>query len=735
MIRTATYLTALLLGLICATAGQAKSLFTGPCENFFAPDQVTPGQIITRKGNIRISADNSPSVVIIEDGIPVIGDVLPVGAETMIGTIFEQFGGNFYLSVQTDVVAVLRFRSGRTVQFQAGRVLSDFELSGPSLRRTKCVRVTESPVMVGPSKARSMGYDVISGSVVDLADEDDKIIILEAPEPDTALSSLFDGSDTDPSEPTPSGDGTGDLTAALAASGTEPDKSGEGDNDLSNLFAQKDEIETVPLEPAEAADAALRDEVNAALEAAGAVTDEEPAPGNMVCNVTTGAQLPLMAMGAVPDYAVAATLGDSKPLTAFRLIPFTEDIVADPLRARVADPTIGQMVLIGQPFGLRGRQTDGGENTLITQLLDTSVLTFDAAPAAAPPSANEVIRLLVAADASTLAVSGLDRLEEDLLAWSGRRMWRVDWAEITSDGVVLEPVTYDSLTQLVASVAGREDAFAPLEDAQFDKLLDGLTRQIAAPGMPVSKLLWLIEGYPLPHTAPVRFDRMIRDVNADGNVDRRSNGRARKWLEVIAGTFSTPFASYYLDGPIQTNAPGYMTQEQRDGPERDVILTHPKDIATRLKLSISFVSTVETPAAAPAVTEVNTDGLVFDRAGLVEQAGLLVARPAVPALLQSLSTTEVMWGQIEAGAAPLTTDGVIDALSLAALRTSEDGTLVTRSLSAKDLKRRLSLARSRPNGADTLAAQRGWLTAVTARALANMNNTSCDYLFFPDSGL
>jgi len=718
---------AALLGLLLAAAGlgapaTAKSPFVSACEGFYAPTLLPAGQIVTRRGPLRLGTGEETIALVPVAGDPVIGTLVPIKSENAKATVFSAFGDVFYIVMPSGSAAVLVHEDGGVHTFLAGRLLSDYDPPDDALIVTKCVRVDELDVMVTPSKARRMGYTVVSGVVA----RDPKAGAEDVAPPvadDAPLSSLFD-SDR-PSDP--EDDGSDSLAAAMAESERDgPPRT--SDAELSALFADSEDTE--PVTRAED-HSDLSAEVEAILNTARNDAEAPPLAKN-VCHSASGEMLDLFATDDVPEFAVAGRLRAQDALSVYRRIPFTEEIVPDPMRASIAEDVVGRLVLLGQPFGGRARDPGDGVPVQLAQVLDTGFLTFSALP---DPTGDKAIRLLVAADAATLAVSGLDRLEQQMLDWAPGRVWRVDWAEITSLGDVLDPVQYNSLSDLVAAVAGRDDAFAAVDADKFDKLMTGLTRSLASPGMPVARFLWLVEGHPLPHTAPARFEQMIQQVNAGGNVVRRSDGRARKWLEVIAGQYSTPFAQSYLEGPVLTSSAGYMSVEHRNGPTRDVILTTTNAISDRIRLDLN-VAGIATDAPTPSpVVAVNPEELVFDRAGLVDEAGLLVARTAYPDLMRALTMTDLIWTQLENGTDTANADDVIDALSLVAMRTRDDGSVLTRTLSARDLERRLKLVRARPDGANDLASLRLWLLATTARGLTLTGNAACDYLFFPDTGL
>ncbi len=713
-----------------ARPAAAQFMSIGPCEKFSAPMALPVGQVVTRRGNVRIRMDSRFRVAIPVAGTTVAGRVIPARPGTVVATVFAGFGDAYYLTMPVGRTATLLADGGDLYPFAAGELLSDFPVPNDALRKSECVRIGVMPVMVSPAKARRMGYRVVSGQSPPRSGAP---YTADPPPPEAAekpLSDLFAGSPETPET-------GGGLATALARD--VPDDG--GGSELSTLFAADPKVgKPAPREPEIPDPDSVRAGVQAALdtirEGERPVSPPVNESAGAVCFGGTGAREALLSPVPVSGFAIAGRLSATGPVPAYRRIPFTEEIVPDPVRVRVGDAAKGRLVPLAQPFGYRPHAVAGGAPVRAVRPLDVSSLQFDS-PAPAPLPAVEAIRLLVVSDAATLAVSGLDRLETRLTDWAGRRMWAVSWAEITAGGEVLAPVDYPGFAALVASVSGRDDSYAAVNKAQFSGLMRGIERVLTGDGAPFDKVFWLIEGHPLPHNAPARFEAMIETVNRAGTVSRRGDGSPRKWLEVIAGQYSTPFSQYYLQGPILTTGAGYMSVERRMGAERDRILTNTKAIEDRLHLALNRAGGVSAPvtpgASRPAA--LGTDGLIFDRDGLLGESGLLVARASFPELLKSLSMTTLVWNRIDNGLETEIPPDVIDALSILALRTREDGSLSTRRLSAQGLMRRLSVARARPGGEAELTVIRAWLLTAMSRVLAVRDAGGCDYLFLADTGL
>lgn len=738
MTRVASYL-GLALGLAALAGGAlgepAKDGLSWKldCSAYIAPEQLPFGKEIRWMRDIEINSESDLQVAWLEGGRPFVGDVILKGQPPVIAGVFETAEKFQFLSLQSGRFAYVSSDDGDSKAFNAGQLLSDRIKKVLKVGNRKCVRIREMDVFVTPAVARDMGYEVKPDIGTMVLREDGVFLPFEGPgsyfetieEPEGSLGGLFTEDGDKPETPGAKGPGSlGDIASeAGAGRASEPSKP-TGGGGLAGLVPAKPETPVTP-----------KPEISAPVEAVLEEIRKEELPGRAVCHASTGTVGDLY--GPLPDtgYGVVGRVRMPDPVRAFTWDAIAQVLDPVAVTATLAPDYADQLVLLGQPVGLNRIAIAEGGPVRIATPLDPGVVTLSAVTPEAP-SGEAAIRLLVASDAARLAESGLDRLETALVAAHGQRLWQVDWAEIRPDGAVLPAVSYPDLTALVAAAAGREDEVDLQDAAQFDKVMTGFETVLTDPGKAVTKFLWVVEGQRLPHSAPARFEAMILRVNDAGNIARKPRGEPRKWLEVIAGQFTTGFAEGYLEGPSKTSQVGEMTVEDRKGAsDRDVILTDVDGLAARITTALDAAYRATGGAKPEPVATFPTEGLVYDRDGLVSEAGLLVARAAYGEFIAALGATQTSWDNIENDTTAPVIPGTLDALSLVAFSTRDNGALATRSLRVKMLERRIALARSDPAQAAALSAQRTWLARALPMAVTRSADPQCDYIFFPDSGL
>lgn len=726
-----------------ATAAQAQISFKSNCSSWQAPESMEIDTVATLVVKHTLPPSDSVYIRVPTAEGPFEGELQFSEDKNVKVAFFRTYDGRIHIALRRGVSGFVRHESGETSSVGGGQTLN-IEFGADEDDGTQCVRLPsdmkKSDRLVTPAEARRRGRDVDAGVItIDGHDPDPDRGPITFPwdarekEPENGLSNLFDGSEDDASKAASVGGSESGLSDALVMDRKSDDK---GD-DLGAMFAKDDDKSDAPDDKAEISVETIDDSKDPDKEILEALEEAVEDPVQM-CNADTGELLTIPFLDLSPQFFVVGQLSAQSGVSAASLLPFTNDIVDSGVVASISEPAGNAYVRVALPFGSNKMQMPDGAKAQVVRFPDA--IDIDLANKGADPAdlPSDRMHVLVASDAATLAQSGLAELEKELLAWSNHPLWSVEWVEITATGELLPRRQFESYHALVAAAAeNSESEYFASDTEQFRKLTQDLKAELGREGPSVDQFFWLIEGIRLPHTAPSDLERFIQAVDEGGNVTRRDNGRARKWLELVAGEFSTPYAQYYLEGPVKTTGSGYFTVEVRNGKPRDVILQDTKGIVERTKLIVR--RTIEdfepTETTKPKVDLID---LAFARQDAVSSLGIMVRADALPEFASSLALANRLLLEDGEEYAKTSAANVIDLVSLANMRTDEFGAMGLRSLTLQEQNARLKKVAKQPGGTDKLARLKKWTSLTSSLALTALtlpDFKECQYFYFSDEFL
>lgn len=529
-----------------------------------------------------------------------------------------------------------------------------------------------------------------------------------------------------------------DAIADAGAESLDPD-----DRRIGDIFETETETER-STEGGENSLAALADAVNNSPRPAPRETPTEDSPTGSpddpsayrVCDLLTGKGIDLQA-SPLAGYRTVAKLATKADLPTYLAIDGVDEVFS--ADARVDVDGLGEWVPVALPFGIRPQKVDDAQ-VVPMLMLDAQALKLtgaqpDEQAAEAPVERSAVeplFRLVVVSDANSMGVSGLEQVGEIISQRYDERLLGIEWTEIGPDGTFNAPQSFDGFADLVAEAATREGEFSTLSAAEFERLMTNFEALLTSPGKPIALVVWVVEGFPLPHEAPGLLANTLKRLNQTGNFGQPDGKIASNWLEVFAGEFNTRYHPSYLEGPVSSLRAGEVRIEEKiDG--RNRILQEPEAVATNIEIALrTFNATPQEPTEpAPTADDgVNLAGTVVDARLASEELGIIVKLDEMERLSKSFQATQALWFRTESEGLRLPPmDDRIDILGLAEMRSSSgSGLQDIQALTELVFKRRLASLKRR--GDDQAEAVRRWIddTSLAIEINVSLSPDECSHV-------
>ncbi|HHB81177.1 MAG TPA: hypothetical protein ENK83_05450 [Aliiroseovarius sp.] len=358
---------------------------------------------------------------------------------------------------------------------------------------------------------------------------------------------------------------------------------------------------------------------------------------------------------------------------------------------------------------------------------DDTASADDATPGVDPA------RILVVGDPETVDRSGLALMEPKLLSLVGGPAWRVDWLEIGESGAGHLQPGFTSFASLLDSTAGRKEQFFPQTEKRFNTLMQSIETALLESDTTYDLVIWIVAGATLPNTAPARFEDMISRVSREGHITRRGDGGVRAWLQVVSAEFNTPFAEFYLDGPLKTTRLGKLSTETRDGGERrGYLLTNPENVITAIKGVVDRKNRGIGEISPASVSDERTE-TYFDAPEVLYDIGVLVRRDKFERLIASIKQTSRAMLQNRNGRPYETVPEVDDILHLVFPKSNRSGDLVVRQLDAAELSSRLRYLSLKLEVPQETIAERAEILTGAFLDVENLAaaDSGCSYILLP----
>jgi hypothetical protein len=443
---------------------------------------------------------------------------------------------------------------------------------------------------------------------------------------------------------------------------------------------------------------------------------------------------PLILAGDPPD-APAFAAGIVKPdqlMTAYWYDDYADVLTSYGFRSRLRLPenTVTTIAIPGDRT-----YTVGDVTVFPIKLPDQSGLEVNVDGSMPEELPSDPLRFAVFGDRASVALSGLDRLEEELVKKGADKNWSVEWFEIGKDGSLSDKVVAGSFAELVGMAGGDSEPAYLSSPESFDRLVTAMEKAIISEESPLDQVFWVTEGYLVPNSAPSRLETFLQNVNAHGNVARREDNSPYKWLQVVAGYFAQDFSAAYISGPIATSQPvaGDMSVEDRKG-ERTVLLT---DMKYPLATVRNLIRRNASAAGAPEKkADYDPNALAYDSRQMFEDIGVVFDRDFAERINQSLSPIRFAARDIADGAdfaKNLQADNV-DITALLDLRTGDTGALKGLELDPANFKRRVERY-LKENNMDQFEAALDEIGRITIPMLNREDEANCNYYFLPGSAL
>lgn len=701
---------------MCVASAPASAQRLGfECTDWVAIETLPINETVTLIGTIRLKDDMAIKSYVILDGEGFETEIRANSRDRSSVAVFGALDGSVHLVLAQDGSAFAKIGDETETVF-GGELLAPLEVIQEDGFRDRggqsCVRVSSKPVLVAPMTARSMGIDLST---------EIRVLPLEgSPRPD--MREVFpDAAKPEVAEDEPK-KGIGDVFASKTGTADPPVP-----DDPSVEPAKPDAVADVIDPPVDIIDTIVEE-----------VVAEVAAVPPTICLPGQADPQPFADSVGAEGFTVAGLLADAVDLPAFRRLPGTDDLIPEDGSLALAARAASEVRRLALPFGLQTINTSDNNEIQPMRPVDATLVVSGEAGATSPPAVtiDTLLNLLVIGDADTTAVSGLDLLEQDLIAATGYDAWTVEWVRVMPDGQFASPVTFGSLREVVAAAAAEKGAYFAQDTVAFDKLMQGIEAALLTEGPVVHQVLLLQEGYQLPHSAPARFEAMILAVNDRGRIERFPDNRPRKWLQMIAGSFSTPFSESYLDGPIKTTGVGYLVTEGRAESGRTTILTDTSVPLSSLELALRRRAGelgVTTPQPPDPVVETADDALgtdvFFPRASFVTDLGLVVRQDMMVAFLQSLSATTTAIDDLANKRDASFAVELLDIAALMTLRTDGQGTLKPETLDARGLERSLKLLKLR-RGEGFIDRLQAWQKSTIQQVAPVIAQTECGYFYF-----
>ncbi|MBY6153361.1 hypothetical protein KUV47_09065 [Vannielia litorea] len=483
------------------------------------------------------------------------------------------------------------------------------------------------------------------------------------------------------------------------------------------------------------------------------VSSEEEAPDSFgtsptVCgNVASVSGLTLDPDAFPGLFTVGAMPRAEAEFAAIELLPFTDEARQTDARLTFAAGRAGQLQPIALPNGIRARPVAEALNELILAVPTdpkslrrvSPVLEKTEQQGPGARAATGAFRLAIFADGHSLSQAGVAELERDLLKSGGAPPWVVDWFEPDTLGRITAHINLPSINAATVMAATSPGEFFPQQPDQFEALMRGFEETLVSDGPSYDQVIWVLEGHVLPHNTPGRLEEMIERVNELGRVTRFPDGRARKWLQVIAGQFSAPFSAAYLDGPLKTTRAGYLTIEDRGKAERTVMLLDQTFLRNTLSGLMSRAGSVYEPGLRkspmemepPPEAEADQVSLTpaVDAEAAYERIGLVLHREGFTPFVEAVRATRAAFengGPVGRNGTPYRQQ---NALTLVLLRSNDDGQVNLSPLTRSEYDRWIRLL-ERALGETRYISRVATIFHTAERIEGFMaEGKECDYLF------
>lgn len=466
---------------------------------------------------------------------------------------------------------------------------------------------------------------------------------------------------------------------------------------------------------------------------AGVNSSAEFARTRKVCHGATGEQLDLLGDLPPDPYVLVGRLSDESELQVYERFD-GRDVISTDTVIDIKDNVVGRYAPITQPFGLDDKTILNADPR---KLAGINIAASDwIASDTTQPVEGEVIDVLVVSDAAMLRISGLDRLEEDLVVSWGKLPWRIHWAQVLENGAIEAPVPYSSAAALINDVRDDKSYFEPTTQAKMTKLLANL-QAVSSTGSKWAKVFWLLEGKIYPYETPLLLQRALYDIEQNEDAMLRLGGTLRPWLEVITGSFAPPEASFLLSGPLAQATPqGRLTIESRRTEPR-ILLSDTSSIVRRM---VSLLRRIEREHGSTFGITPDVPGLpenpIFDHTKLFTESGIIIDVAQSEAIQTGAVIALAGWELVAAGKEPKFEGTELDLVTLAQLTTNDVGQIVPRRLETRGFTRRIK----RFNSSETRKAEaeriKSWINDLNKNVSAfKLTDSDCTHIFFADTAL
>jgi len=252
---------------------------------------------------------------------------------------------------------------------------------------------------------------------------------------------------------------------------------------------------------------------------------------------------------------------------------------------------------------------------------------------------DNILNILVVGDASSIAISGIEHLEEILIQKSKKShrkfFWTIDWRNVFANGKWQASQKNKSFAELVRrakSVGGNKVLLT--EDSDFINFIDYFEKTVLEAEKQIDFVIWVKHGYQVPLKTPALIGELINKIHDKGKIPRYPDGNPRNWLYILSGSMPGQ-SKALLEEPISraTARPGYVEEEKKGRTPRR-LLNRPETLAN--------IVAMRHMTPLPAKNDLDPDKLAVDANEVFYSLGLLLSVKSIDDLLDSMNRLKNM---------------------------------------------------------------------------------------------